>query len=133
MVLCNFSISTRRFLYILYSRIFCLHCNGDTYVFCLGRRWTSWIGRGTAPPLSSTLSTPPLRTAFSSLPASFRSHFFIVHCKENPIFVFLEKKLRALSPSFCERFIYSQDRSTYFFAAESGRLIVGIYTTLTEA
>jgi hypothetical protein len=46
-----------------------------------------------------------------------------VHYNENPIYVFPEKELRGLSPKFqvlcvCERFIYSQDRSTYFPAAE---------------
>jgi hypothetical protein len=47
----------------------------------------------------------------------------VIHCKENPIYVFLFWKLHGLSPNFhilcvCERFIYSQDRSTYFPAAE---------------
>ncbi len=45
-----------------------------------------------------------------------------VHCNENPIYVFPGKELRGLSPNFhscvCERFIYSQDQSTYFPAAE---------------
>ncbi len=45
------------------------------------------------------------------------------HCNENPIYVFPEKELRGLQSQFphfcvCERFIYSQDRSTYFPAAE---------------
>jgi hypothetical protein len=40
------------------------------------------------------------------------------HCKENPIYVLPEKKLRGLSLKFlhsciCERFIYSQDWSNY--------------------
>ncbi len=38
-----------------------------------------------------------------------------MHCTENPIYVLPEKKPRALSPSFCERFIYSHDRSTFFW------------------
>ena len=42
--------------------------------------------------------------------------------KKNPVYVFPEKALRGLSPSFhscvCERFMYSQDWSTYFPAAE---------------
>jgi hypothetical protein len=41
----------------------------------------------------------------------------VVHCSKNPIYVFPEKELRGLSPKFhihvCERFIYSQDRSSY--------------------
>ncbi len=46
-----------------------------------------------------------------------------LHCNENPIYEFPEKELRGLSPSFLiqglrERFIYSQDRSTYFPAAD---------------
>jgi hypothetical protein len=58
--------------------------------------------------------------------------FFIVHCKENPIYSLTEKKLRGLGPNFhihvsVSDFIYSHVRSTYFFAAESGRPIVGIY------
>jgi hypothetical protein len=32
----------------------------------------------------------------------------------------------------CERFIYSQDRSTYFPASRIGRPIVGIYKSLTD-
>jgi hypothetical protein len=50
----------------------------------------------------------------------------VPHCNKNPIYVFPEKKLCAATvpiSSFmclclCERFIYSQDRSTYFPAAE---------------
>ncbi len=81
----------------------------------------------------------------------------VLHCKENPIYVLPEKKLRGLSPNFhihvsvsdlyiptlqlksnlcipfwemrdlspnfhhsyvCERFIYSQDQSTFFPAVE---------------
>jgi hypothetical protein len=44
-----------------------------------------------------------------------------MHCNENPIHVFLSWQLRAASvPIFphsfvCERFIYSQDRSTYYY------------------
>ncbi len=50
-----------------------------------------------------------------------------MHYNENPISVFPEKELRGLSPKFqvlcaCERFIYSQDRSTYFPAAENADL-----------
>jgi hypothetical protein len=46
-----------------------------------------------------------------------------LHWKGISIYVFIEKELRGLSPKFlhscvCERFIYSQDRSTYFSAAE---------------
>jgi hypothetical protein len=44
---------------------------------------------------------------------------------KNPIYVFLFWELRGPSPNFhnphacvCERFIYSQDRSTYFLATE---------------
>ncbi len=45
------------------------------------------------------------------------------HCNENPIYLFLFWELRGLSPNFhnscvCERIIYSQDRSTYFPAAQ---------------
>jgi hypothetical protein len=42
------------------------------------------------------------------------------HCNENPIYVFPVKELHSFSPYFHihERFIYSQDRSTYFPAAE---------------
>jgi hypothetical protein len=32
----------------------------------------------------------------------------------------------------CERFIYSQDQSTYFPAAEQADHIVGIYKSLTD-
>ncbi len=34
-----------------------------------------------------------------------------LHCKENLIYVLRGKKLRSLSPSFRDRFIYSHDRS----------------------
>jgi hypothetical protein len=42
-----------------------------------------------------------------------------IHCKEISMYVFLEKELRGASPKFphscvCERFINSNDRSTYF-------------------
>ncbi len=46
------------------------------------------------------------------------------HCNENPIYVFPEKELRGLSPNFQIHVlwaiytVYSQDRSTYFPAAE---------------
>ncbi len=48
----------------------------------------------------------------------------LMHCTENPMYVFPEKKLRSLSHNFnihvciCERFIYSHDRSIYFLVAE---------------
>ncbi len=45
-----------------------------------------------------------------------------LHCNENPIYVFLLGIARPQSQfpysCVCERFIYSQDRSTYFPAAE---------------
>jgi hypothetical protein len=49
--------------------------------------------------------------------------YLVQHGNENPIYVFLEKDLRGLQSQFphscvCERFIYSQNRSTYFPAAE---------------
>jgi hypothetical protein len=44
------------------------------------------------------------------------------HCNENPIYVFLFWELRPQSQFLlscvCQRFIYTQDRSTYFPAAE---------------
>jgi hypothetical protein len=47
----------------------------------------------------------------------------IMLCTENPIHVFSEMKLRGLVPQFphsyfCERFIYSQDRSAYLTEAK---------------
>jgi hypothetical protein len=44
-----------------------------------------------------------------------------LHCTENPNYVFPEKKLRGLNPNsyiHVERFIYSQDWSTYVAAAK---------------
>jgi hypothetical protein len=47
-----------------------------------------------------------------------------MHCNENLIHVFIEKELRSLSPnlhiheSVRDLYVYSQDRSTYFPAAE---------------
>jgi hypothetical protein len=60
-----------------------------------------------------------------------------LHCTENPIYMFLEMKLRGLvSNSYihciCERFIFSQDRSTYCGCSKIGRLILGIYKLLTD-
>ncbi len=47
----------------------------------------------------------------------------VTHCNENPIYVFPGKEFARPQSQFprscvCERFIYSQDRSTYFPAAE---------------
>ncbi len=47
----------------------------------------------------------------------------IPNCKENPIYAFPEKELRGPQSQFqhlcvSKRFAYSQDRSTYFLAAE---------------
>ncbi len=52
-----------------------------------------------------------------------KTNLLFLHCKENPIYVFLFWELRGLSPSFhihvsVSHFIYSQDQSTYFPAAE---------------
>ncbi len=99
--------------------------------FHLGRRWTSWTGRGTAPPLSSTLSTPPLRTAFSSLPASSRYHFFYCALQRKSDFCTPSKEtVRPQSEfphsRFCKRFIYFHDRSTYLFCSRLRRPIMGI-------
>ncbi len=45
-----------------------------------------------------------------------------IHCNENPIYVFLFLELCSLSPistsCVCKQFIYSQDRTSYFPAAE---------------
>ncbi len=45
-----------------------------------------------------------------------------LHCKENPIYILLEKKLSGLSPNFhihvYVRDLYFYNRSTYFPAAE---------------
>jgi hypothetical protein len=46
-----------------------------------------------------------------------------VHCNEYPLYVFQKKELRGLSPNFnihvfVSDFLLSQDRSTYFPAAE---------------
>ncbi len=52
--------------------------------------------------------------------------------------VFLEKELRGLSPNFhvlvsvSDLHIYSQDRTTQFSCSRIGRLIVGIYDSLTD-
>jgi hypothetical protein len=51
------------------------------------------------------------------------SRLLYLHCKENSIYVFPEKKLARPHSQFlhlyiCERFIYSHDRSTYFPAAK---------------
>jgi hypothetical protein len=47
---------------------------------------------------------------------------YILHCSENPIYVFPEKDLRCLIPNFhihvSVQCIYSQDQSTYSPAAE---------------
>ncbi len=48
--------------------------------------------------------------------------FLHLHCKEDPIYGFPEMKLRGLVPNFhilcfCERFIYTLDRTTCLAAA----------------
>ncbi len=60
------------------------------------------------------------------------------HYNENSIYVSFFWELRGLSPNFhahscvCERFIYSQDLSTYtIFCSRTGRSIVWIYKSLT--
>ncbi len=61
-----------------------------------------------------------------------------LYCNENPINVFLFWELRGLSPNFhihvsvSYLYTYSQDRSTYFPAAEIGRPILEIYNSLTD-
>ncbi len=86
---------------------------------------------------------------FRFSPSCIKSHFlhtFIVvrsvilcsqpsgpHCKENPIYVFPEKKLRGLSPNFlinvCDRFVHIFTRLVHLFSwCRIGKLIVGIYT-----
>jgi hypothetical protein len=45
--------------------------------------------------------------------------FYVCHCNENPIYLFLFLELCELSPNFhIQQFIYSYDWSTYFPAAE---------------
>jgi hypothetical protein len=49
---------------------------------------------------------------------------YSVHCKEDPIYLYTEMKLRGLVPSFhihvsvSDLYMYSRDRSTYFAAAK---------------
>jgi hypothetical protein len=54
----------------------------------------------------------------------------LVHFKQDPIYVFPEMNCATSFPipnsCICERFIYSQDRSTYFAAANKGGQIGGI-------
>ncbi len=57
-----------------------------------------------------------------------------IHCNINPIYVFLFWELCGLHPNFhihvsvsCERFIYSQERSTYFPAAEIYKSVTDIW------
>ncbi len=42
----------------------------------------------------------------------------VMHCNENPIYVFLFWEMHGLSPNFHIHYIYYQDRSAYFPAAE---------------
>jgi hypothetical protein len=64
--------------------------------------------------------------------------YTVLHCHENPIYVFLFWELRGLSPNFhinvsvSDLYIYSQDRSTHFL--QSNRQIDrwNIYKSLTD-
>jgi hypothetical protein len=63
----------------------------------------------------------------------------MVHCNENPIYVFLFWELRGHSTNFhihvsvSNLRIYSHDRSTYSFSySRIGRSIVGIYIEIAH-
>ncbi len=64
--------------------------------------------------------------------------FAWLHCKENPIYVFQEKKTVRPQSQFshsciCERNVYSHDRSTYFSCSRIGcRPFVEIYKSPIE-
>ncbi len=71
---------------------------------------------------------------------SKKTCYFLLHCNENPIYVFPEKELRGLSSNFhinvsvSDLYVYSQDWSTYCIFLQQnilGRPIVGIYQSLT--
>jgi hypothetical protein len=72
------------------------------------------------PRLTTSLCDPPLGTTVDRHSQEQIHLVSTVHCKENPIYVFLFWELHVLSPNFhihvsvCEQSIYSQDRSTYF-------------------
>ncbi len=67
-----------------------------------------------------------------------------LHCNENPTYAFLFWELRTLCAAsvpvstfvVCERFIYSQDRSTYFlqqnWQTDGGNSLVVIHKSLTN-
>jgi len=58
-----------------------------------------------------------------------------VHCKENPIYVLPEKKLRGLSPSSFMFLLAANifPRSVHLFScSRKGRQILGIFKSLTE-
>ncbi len=60
------------------------------------------------------------------------------HCNENPIYVIPEKEFRGFSPNFyinvsvSDLYMYFQDRSTYFPAAELADRLWGIYRSQTH-
>jgi hypothetical protein len=59
-----------------------------------------------------------------------------VHCNENPIYVFLFWELRGLSPNFHIHVsvsdLYSPRIGLHISSSRIGRLIVGIYKSLTD-
>jgi hypothetical protein len=66
---------------------------------------------------------------FFTFPLANLTQFFtyMLYCNENSIYVFMWPQSKFSHSCVCERFIYSQYRSTYFSCSRIGRPMVGIY------
>jgi hypothetical protein len=90
--------------------------------------------------ISSVLLTEPeprVQEPFDVLPSlDGREDVYCEHCNENPVYVFPEKELHGLSPSFHIHVNVSDLRISSFgphsFLPQNRQPIVGIYKSLTD-
>ncbi len=110
---CNMCLHTVQYVYMIICAVL--------YSWILSEKTGIFKEHFVTPSSIERLITKRLHTTATTLE---NLSTLMPHCKKDPVYVFLEMKLRSLVPPqfphscICDRYIYSCNRSTYFAAAK---------------